>query len=585
MRDQVASLINKGVSAACINSSNKEKENADILDRLVGRRMNPTKKQLAAGASPILPPLTLVYVTPESLQTQKFQNILSELQKKKALTGFAIDEAHCMSSWGHDFRPSFRRLDYIANRFPNVPRMALTATATQVVIKDIQKILKLENAECHVGSFDRPNIFYKIHYKDALDAITTGGSLIDLSKFISKQHKRAKRDGKECSGILYVHKRDDTTFLAKEITRRTGIPAAAYHGKLKDADRTKVQEDWTTGKIQIAVATIAFGMGIDRGQVRYVVHWAIPKTMDGFYQESGRAGRDGKPAISLVYFSRDDANKFSFLIQKQEESGKNKDRKAIEAAVKRKQDALQQVVDYCMTAHCRREYVLKHYGEKDTDPKTICRGACDFCSNPERVEKAINASDAMRAVGFQRKQASRKMTSAKAWDGQWSKPHGDGDFFEGRNEDWEVEGLGITSSRPSKVNGGGRFKAEGFVTAKSMKLADKLSSLEAKEEENENNGFVKFKSVSNSRRARDPFPEHMRAKLEKIPLTANVAKKTEQRSSSEIAASADKMRAELALLKAKTKALKNKGTMQTGSAPPPPPPPFSTNTSKKRKQF
>ena len=249
--------------------------------------MNPTKKQMAAAANPILPPLTLVYVTPESLQTQKFQNILSELHKKKALAGFAIDEAHCLSSWGHDFRPSFRRLDYIANRFPNVPRMALTATATPVVIKDIQKILKLENAECHVGSFDRPNIFYKIHYKDALEAISTGGSLIDLSKFISKQHRRAKRDGKECSGILYVHKRDDTTFLAKEITKRTGIPAAAYHGKLKDADRTKVQEDWTTGKIQIAVATIAFGMGIDRGQVRYVVHWAIPKTMDGFYQVCG----------------------------------------------------------------------------------------------------------------------------------------------------------------------------------------------------------------------------------------------------------------------------------------------------------
>ena len=304
-------------------------------------------------------------------------------------------------------------------------------------------------------------------------------------------------------------------------------------------------------------------------------------------QESGRAGRDGLPAISLVYFSRDDANKFSFLIQKQEDSGKNKDSKAIEAAVKRKQDALQQVVDYCMTARCRREYVLKHYGEKETDPKRICQGSCDFCSNPEKVEKAINASDAMRAVGFQRKQASKKKTSAKAWDGQWSKPHGDGDFYEGRHEDWEVEGLGITSSRPSKLNGGGRFKAEGFVTAKSMTLAEKLSSLEAKEEENENNGFVKFKSVSNnSRKARDPFPEHMRAKLEKIPLTANVAQKPQQRSSSEIAASADKMRAELAALKAKTQALKDKGTIPTSSAPPPPPPPpsFST-TSKKRNHF
>ena len=294
-------------------------------------------------------------------------------------------------------------------------------------------------------------------------------------------------------------------------------------------------------------------------------------------KESGRAGRDGLPAISLVYFSRDDANKFSFLIQKQEESSKNKDSKAIEATVKRKQDALQQVVDYCMTAQCRREYVLKHFGEKESDPKTICQGACDFCSNPERVEKAINASDAMRAVGFQRKQASKKKTTSKAWDGQWSRPHGDdGDFYDRDHEDWEVEGLGITSSRPSNVNVGGNFRAEGFVTAKSLTLREKLSSFEVREGENENNGFVKFKSVGN--KARDPFPEHMRAKLAKIPLAANVAKKTQERSSSEIAASAEKMRAELAALKAKTQALKDKGATKTGTAalPPPPPPPPPT---------
>ena len=341
---------------------------------------------------------------------------------------------------------------------------------------------------------------------------------------------------------------------------------------------------------------------------RYVVHWSIPKSLDGFYQESGRGGRDGLPAVSLVYFSRSDAQKFAFLIQKQEENSKKKDPKASEAIVKRKQEALQQVVDYCMTAQCRRQYVLRHFGEKETDPKTVCQGSCDFCSNPERIEKAINASDAMRAVAFQQKQAAKKKESGKAWDGQWDRPHGDDNFFEGRDEDWEVEGLGITSSVSTKTRN--VVMSTSFVSAKSLTLADKLDSLEvsqrvadsfalfagvmfsdyyrfcfcqAMEQESENNGFVRFKSVSNNnRRERDPYPEHMRAKLEKIPLTANVAKKPQERSSSEIAASADKMRAELAELKAKTQALKSKGTKTSAARPPPPPPTFK-QTSKRRK--
>jgi len=264
MQDQVASLLKKGIPAACINSSNRESENNDIYDRLLGRRQNVSKRLQFAGEGP-LKPLTLVYVTPESLQTQRFQTILHELHDNKRLAGFAIDEAHCLSSWGHDFRPSYRRLDYIAHQYPNVPRMALTATATPAVLNDIKQTLKLQTAPCHVGTFDRPNIFYKCHYKDALETIKQGGSLDDLVKFISKQHKRATKKDVPCSGIIYVHKRNDTTFLANEIQKRTKIPTGAYHGKLNNALRTEVQEDWTSGKTKIAVATIAFGMGIDLG--------------------------------------------------------------------------------------------------------------------------------------------------------------------------------------------------------------------------------------------------------------------------------------------------------------------------------
>lgn len=239
--------------------------------------------------------------------------------------------------------------------------------------------------------------------------------------------------------------------------------------------------------------------------IHLVVHWAIPKTMDGFYQvgqgtcfgcsyyysgsqpfpsirslnffkESGRAGRDGLPSISLVYFSRDDASKFAYLISMQEESRKKKNegQSSDGASLKRKQEALSQVVEYCMTAHCRRQFVLKHFGEKETDPKTICQKSCDYCSNPERIEKAIQGSDAMRAVSFQKKQASKRKRNEKAWDGKWDQPHGDDGFFENHDDDWEVEGLGITSSSTS--TNACSSGSTSFVSAKS--LVSRLDKLE-----------------------------------------------------------------------------------------------------------
>lgn len=289
MRDQVEALKKKGVAAECINSSNKEKENVKVMERMLGRSMDTSKK--STKEENILLPITLVYCTPELLHTQRFHNILKELYDTNRLSGVAIDEAHCMSSWGHDFRPAYRRLDVIPKMFPQIPCMALTATATPAVIDDLKKTLRLENAPCHVGSFDRPNIFYKVHYKDYLDEVERQGSLNDLANFITKQHKRAQKNLEPIAGIVYCHKRADTELLAKEIAKRTGIAVAAYNAGLKDAERTKVQMDWMTGKLSVICATVSFGMGIDLDCVRYVIHWTIPKNMAGFYQESGRAGK------------------------------------------------------------------------------------------------------------------------------------------------------------------------------------------------------------------------------------------------------------------------------------------------------
>lgn len=294
-----------------------------------------------------------------------------------------------------------------------------------------------------------------------------------MAKFIAKQHKRAENNAAPIAGIVYCHKRDDTIFVAKEITKRTGIVAAGYHGGLKDAERTKVQKDWTTGKVPIVVATISFGMGIDSENVRYVIHYNIPKSMASFYQESGRAGRDGQSAISLVYYSKDDANKFAFLISKREDSRK---KGKGDGSAKRDEQALQEVVEFCTTPHCRRQYVLKHFGEKETDPQTVCQKSCDFCCNPERIEQAIQSAMAVRTMSFQKKQASKTKKQAK-WDGQWDNPHGDDDYGDEAYDEWNVDGLRITSSAAGE-DGGALMVESGFKTAKSMVDWDRLEKLE-----------------------------------------------------------------------------------------------------------
>jgi RecQ family ATP-dependent DNA helicase len=273
MADQTQSLLDKGIAAAVISSSNGERCNLDVMERLLGRSLRAKQKQPDPENQK---PVTLLYCTPEQIQTDRFRNILTELYQKHRLALFAIDEAHCLSSWGHDFRPAYRKLGWLRDNFPDVPCMACTATATPKVIEDIRSTLRLKDCPCHVGSFDRGNIHYKIRYKDALDQTNPRGAKGDLLDFLQREHQRAKETSTSYSGIIYVHKRNDTTDLAKEITNTTGIVAAAYHGGLKVSERDRVQQSWTAGKIQIAIATVAFGMGIDLAHVRYVVRSGNP---------------------------------------------------------------------------------------------------------------------------------------------------------------------------------------------------------------------------------------------------------------------------------------------------------------------
>lgn len=270
----------------------------------------------------------------------------------------------------------------------------------------------------------------------------------DLVALVQQQHAAAKSASSPCSGIIYVHKREDCETLARELTKKAGISAAAYHGGLKDAQRSEVQRQWTCGSIQVAVATIAFGMGIDLAHVRFVVHWSLAKTVEGFYQESGRAGRDSLPAISVLYFSKDEASKFSYLIQMQSRSSKNP--QASKKSMQRSLDALQRMVNYCVTPCCRRQYLLEHFGEK-MDPAAVCKETCDYCQNPKRVEQQIEGSQIVQDVVNTRNGYSRgnhRPSSPAKWDGQWKQPHGDdgNDDVDDWGEAWTENDLGITSS-------------------------------------------------------------------------------------------------------------------------------------------
>jgi ATP-dependent DNA helicase RecQ len=343
MQDQVRQLQNNGIPAAFINSS---------LDAAEIRRRTQT---LLRGE------YKLLYLAPERLLLQEFlDGPLSLLRSGAGINAFVIDEAHCVSEWGHDFRTEYRQLARLRRRHPEVPLLAFTATATARVRSDIMAQLELRDPAVHVASFNRPNLFYRACLKDK-------NSYREL-------HALAKGGG---AGIVYCLSRRRVDELASKL-HAGGIRAAPYHAGLDAVTRRDTQDAFIRDDLQVIVATIAFGMGIDKPDVRWVVHYDLPRTLEGYYQESGRAGRDGDPAKCTLYFGGADIRTAEFLIQqKVDASGEPLEN---EQRIARQQ--LRQVLQFADSTECRRAVQLRYFGESFSVP---C-GACDNCCEPRTIE-------------------------------------------------------------------------------------------------------------------------------------------------------------------------------------------------------
>jgi ATP-dependent DNA helicase RecQ len=416
MQDQVSSLKKMGVKAEYINSSQSYGQVNRVYQKVVDGQVD------------------LLYIAPERLLAETFQGFL----QKVTPCLFAIDEAHCVSQWGHDFRPEYLRIREITGQFPSVPRIALTATADAITRKEILEKLDLQECESFVASFDRPNIYYRVAPR--------GDGKEQLLRFITETHR-------EHSGIIYVRTREKTETTAKWL-QTMGIDALPYHAGMSQEDRAEHQKAFFEDKVKVIVATIAFGMGIDKADVRYVCHLNLPQSMEAYYQETGRAGRDGLPADAWMIYSLGDV----IAVRKILESSVTE-----EAYREILSTKLEKLLFFCETSDCRRKFILNYFDEPYEGACTCCDNCNDAIQTWDATAEAKIAIQVAQATGqrfgavhlmqvltgrFMKKVVDFRHTRLEVFgSGKHISPVEWGSIFR------QLVGLGIFTSDMSRVSG------------------------------------------------------------------------------------------------------------------------------------